>query len=51
MQNLAQEQLGSVAFWIVEKFDWIILLNDLPLIHKDNTVGHLTSETHFMGYT
>jgi hypothetical protein len=50
MQDLAEEQLGALVLRIVEELVWLVLLDDLALIHEDHPVGNLPGEAHFVGH-
>ncbi len=48
-QDLAQEKLGSLVLWIIEEFVGIILLDNLSLVHENDSIGHGFCEPHFVG--
>src|SRR5690242_15239887 len=48
LQNLAEEQLGSVVTRAAEKRVGRALLDDLTGVHEDNAVGYRPCEPHFV---
>jgi hypothetical protein len=48
-QDLAQEKLGPRVLWIVEEFVGIILLDNLSLVHENDSIGNRFCEPHFVG--
>ena len=47
-QNLTEEELGPRALGVVEELLRFVLFDDLPFIHKDDAVGHLTGKAHLV---
>src|SRR5262245_22826485 len=48
LQNLRQKQLCSLAAWLAEEIGGRCVFNDLAFIHKDDAVGDLACEAHFV---
>ena len=48
IQDLAEEQLGTVVLRIAEEIFRVVFLDDLTFIHEDDAVGHLAGKAHLM---
>jgi len=50
MEDLAQEQLGTIVTGIVEKLVRLVLFHYLPAVHEHHPVGNGLGEPHFVGH-
>jgi hypothetical protein len=48
VQDLAEEQFRALVLRVVEECCRLVLLHDLPLIHEDHAVCHLTGKAHLV---
>ena len=49
LEDLTEEQFGSIVLRIIEKIVRVICFDDFSAIHKDHSVSYSSRKSHLMG--
>ena len=50
LEDLTEEQFGSIVLRIIEKIVRVICFDDFSAIHKDHSVCYSSGKSHLMGH-